>query len=145
MVVQQRSQALARARGPGGNDGPALPGVNAPNVRHNCVENIGVGIGALSRERAPLPAFHGIDAGNAGFLERRQAIAVTAGQRAVPGLAVEIHTLRRHRLIRRCAKSLAFQALDAGFVMLLNLAEALLDSFIRHMVETDSRTANVIE
>ncbi len=63
----------------------------------------------------------------------------------VPVLAVEKHGVRRHRLIRRRAKALAFEAVDTRLIVLLDLAEALLDRFVRHVVEADAGAARIVE
>ena len=115
------------------------------DISGNCVEHVRVWVGALGRERAALTAFHCVDIGSARLFEGRKTRDVARRERCIPILAGEIHAFRRHRLIRRRAETLTFQAFDTRFVMFLDLGEALLDGFVGHMVEADTCTWQIVE
>ena len=66
-------------------------------------------------------------------------------QRVAPTLAVEIHQLRRHRLIGRRAELLGFQRFHARAVVFLDQLEAPPHGFVRPMVERDRRPRDVVD
>ena len=145
MIGEQRHQAFARAGGPRRDDDPARLAQNARDVGCRRVEDVQVGIGAFGGERAATPAVHRVDAVPRRRVEWAEPRYRALRERARPSLAVEIHLIRRHGLVRRSAEAMALQTVDARFVVLLNLREALLDRVVRHVIEADAGAGQIVE
>jgi hypothetical protein len=66
-------------------------------------------------------------------------------QRLRPGAAVEIHLLRRHRLVGRRAERLGLARIAPRRVVLADQLEALADRFVRHVVERHRCARQIVE
>ena len=72
MVIEQPDQPFARPGGPGRQEDAAVLRVHPRDMRDDGVEDIGIGVGALSRKCPPALALHSVDANLARIIERRQ-------------------------------------------------------------------------